>query len=358
MSNNIDGLPGIVYNLSPDDEARAKELAKQINIEDSSTIVQFGVQPQQEISRFSDQVLDHIRAKDGGFAGQIITELMLKIKDVDVESLSSSQSFAAKIPLIGGLFDRAKRVLAQYQKVGSQIEQITSRLDEARMQLMKDNTILDAFYKKNVEHFQQLTVYIAAGNLKAQELETKVVPELQAQVAISNDPAEVQRLNDVLQFTQRFEKKIHDLTLSRTIAIQTAPQLRLIQNNNQMLVEKIQSSILNTIPLWKNQIVIAISLFRQKKALELQREVSKATNDLLLKNSELLKTNNTEIVQENEKGIVEIDTLKKVHANLISTLEDTLRIQEEGRSKRKAAESEIAKMELELKNKISEIAQR
>jgi uncharacterized protein YaaN involved in tellurite resistance len=162
----------------------------------------------------------------------------------------------------------------------------------------------------------------------------------------------------VLQFAQRFEKKIHDLTLSRTIAIQTAPQLRLIQNNNQMLVEKIQSSILNTIPLWKNQIVIAISLFRQKKALELQREVSKATNDLLLKNSELLKTNNTEIVQENEKGIVEIETLKKVHANLISTLEDTLRIQEEGRSKRKAAESEIAKMELELKNKISEIAQR
>ncbi|MFD2613259.1 toxic anion resistance protein [Paenibacillus gansuensis] len=345
-----------LQTLTEEERAQAQTLAAHLDIMDSASVAVFGYETQEEISSFSDQVLSYIRTKDGGYAGQMLSELMLKIKEVNIETLSSKKGFASKLPVFGTLFDRAKRVLAQYQKVGVQLEEITARLDEARMQLMKDNVMLDTFYKKNVAHFKQLALYIAAGQLKLQELKERVIPELQQEASNTTDPVKAQELSDMIQCTGRFEKKVHELIVSRTIAIQTAPQLRLIQNNNQMLAEKIQSSILTTIPLWKNQIAIAVSLFRQGKALELQREVTNATNELLLQNSELLKSNNADIVRENEKGVVEVDTLKRVHANLIATLEDTIRIQKEGSAQRKQAETDIARLEAELKNKIGELA--
>ena len=220
---------------------------------------------------------------------------------------------------------------------------------------MKDITLLDGLYAKNLDYLRELSVYIAAGQMKLSELREKTLPELQAKAEASKDPMDAQRMQDFNQFLDRFDKKLYDLKLTRMVSIQTAPQVRLIQNSDQLLVEKIQSSILNTIPLWKNQIVIAISLFRQKKALDLQKEVTKTTNELLSKNSEMLKQGTVEVARESERGIVEIETLQKVNTDLISTIEETLRIQEEGRTKRQQAEGELARMEGELKARLTTI---
>jgi uncharacterized protein YaaN involved in tellurite resistance len=226
------------------------------------------------------------------------------------------------------------------------------QLDDARMHMLKDITLLDNMYGKNLEYMKNLDLYIAAGKLKLKELESTTLVELKDKAGQTKKPEDVQRYNDFEQFLNRLDKKVYDLKLSRTITMQTGPQLRLIQNGNQALVEKIQSSILNTIPLWKNQIVIAITLFRQKKALKLQREVTDTTNELLKKNAELLKESTTGIAKESERGIVDIETLKKVNDDLITTIEETLKIQTEGKSKRQQAEQELVKIEDQLKNKL------
>jgi uncharacterized protein YaaN involved in tellurite resistance len=223
------------------------------------------------------------------------------------------------------------------------------------MTLLRDITMLDQLYEKNLEYLKDLDLFIAAGIMKLEELRAARLPELEAAAKASNDPADAQKLNDFNQFLVRFEKKLHDLKLSRMIAIQTAPQVRLIQNNDQALVEKIQSSILTTIPLWKNQIVIAISLLRQRKALGVQKAVTDATNELLTKNSEMLKAGSVAVAAETERGIVEIETLKKVNDDLISTIEETIRIQEDGKAKRAQAETELRQLESDLKNKLAAI---
>jgi uncharacterized protein YaaN involved in tellurite resistance len=220
------------------------------------------------------------------------------------------------------------------------------------MQLLKDITLLDYLFEKNLEYLGNLNYYIMAGTLKLKEVNEKIIPEMQAKVKETNDPIDAQKLNDLIQMANRFEKKIHDLKLSRMVSLQTAPQIRLIQNNNQVLVEKIQSSILNTIPLWKNQIAIAISLAKQKNALAIQKEVTDTTNTLLQKNAEMLKTGSIDLARETERGVVDIETLKKVNEDLIATIEETLNIQKEGRIKRKQAEEELAAIEKELKQKL------
>ena len=222
------------------------------------------------------------------------------------------------------------------------------------MQLLKDITLLDGLYDKNIEYMHELDVYILAGSLKLTEINEKIIPQLKEKAKNSDDPVDAQNVKDMLSLANRFEKKLYDLKLSRMIAIQTAPQIRLIQSNDQVLVEKIQSSILNTIPL-KNQIIITMTLFRQEKAPKLQNEVNRTTNELLTKNSEMLKVNSIEVARESEKGIVEIETLKKVNNDLIETIEQTLNIQKEGRLKRQQAESELKGMENELKQKLLDI---
>jgi uncharacterized protein YaaN involved in tellurite resistance len=211
---------------------------------------------------------------------------------------------------------------------------------------------LDYLFEKNLEYLGNLNYFIMAGNLKLKEINEKVIPEMQAKVKETNDPVDAQKLNDLIQMANRFEKKIHDLKLSRMVSLQTAPQIRLIQNNNQVLVEKIQSSILNTIPLWKNQIVIAISLIKQKNALAVQKEVTDTTNTLLQKNAEMLKTGSVDLARETERGVVDIETLKKVNVELIATIDETLNIQKEGRLKRQQAEAELVTIEKELKQKL------
>jgi uncharacterized protein YaaN involved in tellurite resistance len=341
-------------DLTPDQKQKVEQIAASIDINDSQGIIQYGVGAQSNISTFADNVLEQVKAKDAGDVGKTLTDLMLTVKDLDVESLSS-ESFMSKIPLLGNLVAGAKRFIAQYQSIEHHIEEITDELTKARMQLLKDITLLDALYEKNKEYMKELELFILAGEIKLKELQEKTLPELKAKAEASKDTLDAQKVQDLSQMINRFEKKIHDLKLSRMISIQTLPQVRLIQNNDQLLVEKIQSSILNTIPLWKNQVVIAISLFRQKKALELQKEVSATTNDLLTKNADLLKTSSIDIAKESEKGIVEIETLKKVHESLISTIDETLKIQAEGRTKRAQAEVEITKLENDLKAKLTQV---
>lgn len=340
--------------LSEDEKKKVEEIKGSFNVDDSQEIIQFGVGAQSKISGFADSILEQIRAKDAGLAGEVLTELMLKVKEIDVESLSEG-NFVSKIPIIGGIVDSAKKFAARFQKLSTEIENIVDELTKARMQLLKDVTLFDNLYQKNLEYLKELDLYIIAGQMKIKEIQETVLPGLKAKADASGDPVDAQKFQDMNQMLNRFEKKLHDLKLSRMVSIQTSPQIRLIQNNNQVLVEKIQSSILNTIPLWKNQIIIAIGIFRQKKALKLQKEVTDTTNELLSKNAEMLKDSTIEVAKESERGIVDIETLKKVNNDLINTIEETLKIQQEGKLKRQQAETELSQLENELKKKLTEI---
>ncbi|MFQ3620718.1 MAG: toxic anion resistance protein, partial [Spirochaetales bacterium] len=338
--------------LEPDALAKAKEEAAKIDIRNSQAVLQFGVGAQQKIATFADSVLAEIRNKDAGEAGQILANLLERIKELDVGSLGRQGSFWQRLPGVGNLLGSVRKFITRYEKVATQIEHIVLELETAQRNLLKDIVLLDELYNRNHEYLKELDVLLAAGKLKVEELRNSVLPQLKTKAETSRDPVDSQRFQDATALVDRFEKKLHDLLLSRMVALQMAPQIRLIQNNNQVLVEKIQSSILTTLPLWKNQIVLAISLFRQKKALELQKEVTQTTNTLLQQNAALLKEGSRGVAEEAERGIVEIETLKQVNADLITTLEDTLRIQKEGREKRAQAEKELNKLEMELKERL------
>jgi uncharacterized protein YaaN involved in tellurite resistance len=333
---------------------RAEELAKTIDVTDSQQIEQYAVGIQSKIAGFSDGVLANVRNKDTGYVGTMMTNLLGSIKGANIDELSPS-ALINKIPLIGKMFSGFKNFISRYEKIEVQIDRITSGLEKARMDLLKDIGIFDIMFDHNKQYFKELEVYIVAGELKVKELNDKIIPELKRRAEGSDDPMVSQQVNDMVQLTNRFEKKVHDLKLSKTISMQMAPQIRLVQNNNRILVDKIQTSILNTIPLWKNQIIIAMGIFRQTKALNMQKEVDRTTNELLLKNSQMLKETTASVVSMGEKGMVEIETLKKVNDDLIATLEETIAIQEKGKAARRSAEQELVKIESELKNKLAEI---
>ncbi len=342
-----------IMKMSVENQEKARRMAEGIDISDSNAIIQYGVGAQSKISGFADSILTEIRSKDSGYVGDTLSELVVTVKNVDVDGLTGSGSGLSK--MLGGLKRKVQKFMTRYQKLSTQIDTIVNQLDKARMTLLKDITMLDTLYQKNVEYLGELDLIIAAGQVKVEQIKTEVIPRMEEAAQSSGDPMDAQKLQDMNQLLNRFEKKLHDLLLSRMISIQTAPQIRLIQGNDQTLVEKIQSSILNTIPLWKNQIVIAIGLYRQKEALELQKKVTETTNDLLAKNSEMLKQGSIEVARESERGIVEIETLKKVNNDLISTIEETLRIQREGKQKRAAAEAELVQMEGDLKKRLSTV---
>lgn len=339
--------------LTEEQKQRLEQIMKTIDIEDSQSILQYGVGAQSQIAGFADNVVSEVRAKDSGYVGDVLTDLMMKVKELDVDGVTPGKSFMAKFPLIGSLVNNTQKFAARYQKLSTEIEKIVDELDKAKMQLLKDITLLDYLFDKNLEYLGNLNYYIMAGTLKLKEVNEKVIPEMQAKVKESNDPVDAQKLNDMIQMANRFEKKIHDLKLSRMVSLQAAPQIRLIQNNNQVLVEKIQSSILNTIPLWKNQIAIAISLIKQKKSIAIQKEVTDTTNALLQKNAEMLKESSIDLARETERGVVDLETLKKVNTDLIITIDETIKIQHEGRVKRQEAEVELANIEKELKQKLT-----
>lgn len=348
----------LVDVLPEENKEKAYQLAEQIDHNNMNSIVLYGSQAQSKLLNFSHTMIDHVQKKDVGEIGEILGELMKKLEQVNPDELQSKKKgFLAR--MFGKVSHSLQEVLSKYQKTSVQIDRISLKLEHSKNALLSDNKLLEQLYDKNKEYFSALNVYIAAGELKLDELRTKTIPELKRQ-AESNEHNQmaVQEVNDLIQFADRLDKRVHDLLLSRQITIQSAPQIRLIQNTNQALAEKIQSSIVTAIPLWKNQVAIALTLLRQRNAVDAQQKVSDTTNDLLLKNAELLKTNTIETVKANERGIVDIDTLKKVQESLISTLEETLTIQEEGRLKRRQAEEELMMMEGDLKQKLLAIKER
>jgi len=342
--------------LSEKEQKKIAALKKRLDNSDPNTVIQYGVEVQDKISEFADRILSEVKSRDTGYVGKVLTDLMTRLKEMHLDSLSGQpRGFWAKIPFLGSLVDRTERFLSKYQTVSVQIVQITEELDRAKVQLLNDVAMLDHFYNNNIEYFNGIGLYIQAGEQKLQELQDSILPRLKAAAEASDQPLEIQKYKDMAQFAARLEKKIHDLKLSRTVALQTAPQIRLIQNNNQELATKIQSSILNTIPLWKHQMVMAITLLRQSQVSGLQRQISETTREILQKNAEMLKVSSTEIALEAEKGIVDLETLKKVNADLISTIEETIKLQQEGRIRRQEAEKEIIKIETELKQKLLEM---
>ncbi|MBB5355346.1 uncharacterized protein YaaN involved in tellurite resistance [Anoxybacillus mongoliensis] len=341
----------LIDQLKEEHRQKALALAEQIDPRNHQAILQYGVAAQAELSRFSHSILNHVQKKDAGPVGEVIHELMTKMREVNVEDFAmNKKSFLAR--MFQSVTQSVQHILSKYQKLGVEIDRIADQLEKHRQILFRDIMMLETLYEKNKEYFDALNIYIAAAEVKLEQLRTKTIPELEKKALQSQNQMDVQEVNDMIQFADRLEKRIHDLKLSRQITIQTAPQIRLIQHVNQTLVERIQSSILTAIPLWKNQLVIALTLLRQKKAVEAQKAVTKTTNELLLRNSEMLKMNTIEAAKENEEGLVSIETLKKTQENLLETLEETLKIQQEGRMKRQQVERELIEMEEQLKQRL------
>lgn len=341
----------LIDRLTPEERAKATQLAEQIPVGNYEAIITYGANAQGELSRFSHQMLDHVQSQDIGPVGDVLKELMDKLGEIDPDDLGDKKKSALS-RLFGKVSKSVQEMMTKYQKLSTQIDRIGVQLEHSKKGLIDDVKMLDNLYEQNKTYFQALNVYIAAAEIKRDELEYDIIPKMRREAELSNDQMAFQEVNDMAQFLDRLEKRLYDLQLSRQITIQSAPQIRMIQQTNQTLAEKIQSSIMTSIPLWKNQIAIALTLNRQKKAVESQKLVTKTTNDLLLKNSEMLKVNSIETAKENERGIIEIDTLKKTQENLIQTIEETLVIQADGRAKRKAAEIEIGRMEEELKQRL------
>lgn len=335
--------------LTDEERKRVDSIKEDLNLMDAQACLQFGTPAQRNISDFADSILNTVRSKDSGYVGELLQQLITDIKDADLSGAEDG-GFLEKIPILGRVKNSLERLKARYEKLEVQIGQIEGKLDQAKMEMLKDIGMFDMMYEKNLEYFRELNLYIIAGEERIAELRREDIPNLRAQAAASPDPMAAQLVHDLEENVNRFEKKVHDLKLSRTIAVQTAPQIRLIQNNDKLLVDKIQTAVLNTIPIWKSQIVIALGLSRQQKVLDLNREISRTTNELLRRNSELLKTNTIETAKETERSVVDVETLKKTNEDLIFAIEETISIQEEGRAKRQAAEREIGRLEEELKN--------
>ncbi|MCY8594969.1 toxic anion resistance protein [Bacillus haynesii] len=341
----------LVDTLSEEKRRQAFQLAEQIDPKNHNSITLYGTQAQSKLLNFSHEMLEHVQKKDIGEIGQVLSDLMKKLEQVSPDELKTEKrNFFSRF--FGRVSHSVQEVLSRYQKTGAQIDRISVKLEHSKSALINDNKMLERLYEKNKEYYEALNVYIAAGQLKLEQLNHKTIPELKEKSKTEHHHMAVQEVNDMIQFADRLEKRVYDLTLSRQITLQSAPQIRLIQHTNQVLAEKIQSSIMTAIPLWKNQVAIALTLLRQRRAVEAQKQVSATTNELLLKNAEMLKANTIETAKENERGFIDIETLKQVQDNLIGTLKETLKIQEEGRSKRLQAEEEIRAMEDGLKAKL------
>ena len=337
-------------NLSDEELKTVEDFSKTIDLNDSAIILQYGAACQKKVAEFSDNALAGVRTKDLGETSDMIADLVSELKGFSVEE--DEKGFLGIFKKAGSQVSRLK---ARYDKAENNIDMIAGKLEDHQNQLLKDIIMLDKMYQANLSYFKELTMYIMAGKQKLELERATTVPQLKAKAQMSGLTHDAQAANDYAAMCDRFEKKLHDLELTRTISIQMAPQIRLIQNNDALMSEKIQSTINNTIPLWKNQMVLALGLAHSKEALETQRAVTDMTNELLKKNADMLKQGTVEIAQESERGIVDIETVAYTNQQLISTLDEVLKIQDEGRAKRIAAENELIRIETELKNKLLEI---
>ena len=343
------------YDLLTDEEKKAiDDFCAKVDVSDTTQILQYGASAQNKISTFSDSVLQNVKTKNTGDVGELLSDLVVQVKDFDgqvPESLNPKGLY--------GLFFNAKKqiekMVSKYNKVEVNIEKIEQKLESQKIRMLKDITIFDTMYEKNLEYFKELSLYIIAGEKKLEELRNVTLPELQKKAEETGEQSDIQAVNDMINTINRFEKKIYDLKTTRIISIQMAPQIRLIQNNDSELVEKIQSSLINTIPLWKNQIVISLGLANSKAALGVQKQVTDMTNEMLQRNSEMLKQGTIEIAEESEKAIVNVETLQKTNKDIIETLDKVLEIHQNGRIKRVEAEQQLITIEKELKDKLLEI---
>lgn len=332
--------------LSPEELEKVEQIKDSIDMTDSEALLTYGAPAQKKIAAFSDSVLAQVRTKDSGEVGQLLASLVTEVKEYDEKSQGG---FLRKVPILGSLVSKTDNIKQGYEKLSVQVERIAGALEQSRLKMMKDVVLFDRLYDENFAYFKELQLYIRAGEEKLEEMRMETLPKLHAQAAAANDPMAVQVVADFEAGVNRFEKKLHDLKISKTIAIQTAPQIRLIQNNDKALIDRVQTAIYSTIPLWKNQLVIALGLSAQQKVLRMQQAVNNTTNEFLKRNAELLKQNSIETAKENERSIVDVETVREVNEKLIQTIEDTVRIQQEGRAKRQAAEKELASIEDRLR---------
>lgn len=335
--------------LTPEEQKMVNDFAAKIDIENTNQILQYGAGTQKKMADFSDTALDNVKTQDLGEIGELISNVVGELKDFDVQEEGKFFGFFRKQT------SRIENLKNKYDKAQANVEKITDSLQQHQVRLMKDSAMLDKMYEQNLNYFKELTMYILAGKKKLEETRNGKLAEMKNKAALSGLPEDAQAARDLDEKCSRFEKKLHDLELTRTIAMQTAPQIRLIQNNDTVMVEKIQTTIVNTIPLWKSQMVLALGIAHSAEAAQAQRQVTDITNELLRKNAETLHMATVETAKESERGIVDLETLQKTNADLIQTLDDVMRIQMEGRQKRQAAEMEMHRMEEELKRKLLEI---
>lgn len=335
--------------LTPEEQKMVNDFAAKIDIENTNQILQYGAGTQKKMADFSDTALENVKTQDLGEIGELISNVVGELKDFDVQEEGKFFGFFRKQT------SKIENLKNKYDKAQANVEKITDSLQQHQVRLMKDSAMLDKMYEQNLNYFKELTMYILAGKKKLEETRNGKLAEMKNKAALSGLPEDAQAARDLDEKCSRFEKKLHDLELTRTIAMQTAPQIRLIQNNDTVMVEKIQTTIVNTIPLWKSQMVLALGIAHSAEAAQAQRQVTDITNELLRKNAETLHMATVETAKESERGIVDIETLQKTNADLIQTLDDVMRIQMEGRQKRQAAEMEMHRMEEELKRKLLEI---
>ena len=337
-----------ISSLSPAEQAAVRSFSEKIDVLNTEQVMHYGSNAQKNISEFSGAALGTVRTKDLGEVGNMLGDLVVELKGLnfDVEQKKG----------LRGLFKKSTQGMAElkasYDKAEVNVDHIVESLEKHEITLMKDISMMDKMYEKNQEYMKELTMYILAGKLKIEQLRNEELPKYQAKARETGLPEDAQAANDFSNMIGRFEKKIHDLELTRTISVQMAPQIRMIQNNDSLMAEKIRSSIMNTIPLWKSQMVLALSQYHSDQAMKAQREVTDVTNELLMKNAEALHQGSVNIAKEAERGIVDIETLKKTNLELIQTLDEVRQIQDEGRAKRMQAEEELAQIEGELKAKL------
>lgn len=335
--------------LTPEEQKMVNDFATKIDIENTNQILQYGAGTQKKMADFSDTALENVKTQDLGEIGELISNVVGELKDFDVQEEGKFFGFFRKQT------SKIENLKNKYDKAQVNVEKITDSLQQHQVRLMKDSAMLDKMYEQNLNYFKELTMYILAGKKKLEETRNGKLAEMKNKAALSGFPEDAQAARDLDEKCSRFEKKLHDLELTRTIAMQTAPQIRLIQNNDTVMVEKIQTTIVNTIPLWKSQMVLALGIAHSAEAAQAQRQVTDITNELLRNNAETLHMATVETAKESERGIVDLETLQKTNADLIQTLDDVMRIQMEGRQKRQAAEMEMHRMEEELKRKLLEI---
>ncbi len=334
--------------LSPAEQAAVKEFSQKIDVLNTEQVLNYGSNAQKNIAEFSGAALNCVRTKDLGEVGGMLGDLVVELQGLNFEP-EEKKGFK-------GLFKKTRQSIAslkaQYDKAEVNVDKIVESLENHEVVLMKDISMLDKMYEKNQEYLKELTMYILAGKLRVEELRAKDLPAMVAKAQESGLPEDAQAANDFANMIGRFEKKIHDLELTRTISIQMSPQIRMVQNNDSLMAEKIRSSIVNTIPLWKSQMVLALSMYHSEQAMKAQREVTDVTNQLLQKNAQALHQGSVNVAKEAERGIVDIETLKKTNQELIATLDEVRQIQDDGRARRAQAEQELGKIEGELKQKL------